>query len=282
MSPTSRRRRRPSPSARKERSGEAPPTAVIAEVADVVVRSPRGIGSRGQRRRHLDDRLRALYQRAMVLEQELKVLEESRFYRVCIFGSARIKPETKAYNDVFTLARYLAWEGVDVLTGGGPGLMEAGNKGAKLGQEEKQSKSLSFGISIALDFEPEPNLHLDVKRHHHRFSSRLDDFMRLSNAVVVTPGGIGTLLELFFTWQLIQVKHIEPRPVVLMDRDYWTGVVDWMRAHTLERGLISAKDFDGISIVDTPEEVLEIVSKDHRAYREKNHQKRGSRAKSEA
>jgi len=282
MSPTSRRRRRPSPSARKERSGEAPPTAVIAEVADVVVRSPRGIGSRGQRRRHLDDRLRALYQRAMVLEQELKVLEESRFYRVCIFGSARIKPETKAYNDVFTLARYLAWEGVDVLTGGGPGLMEAGNKGAKLGQEEKQSKSLSFGISIALDFEPEPNLHLDVKRHHHRFSSRLDDFMRLSNAVVVTPGGIGTLLELFFTWQLIQVKHIEPRPVVLMDRDYWTGVVDWMRAHKLERGLISAKDFDGISIVDTPEEVLEIVSKDHRAYREKNHQKRGSRAKSEA
>lgn len=282
MSPTSRRRRRPSPAARKERSGEAPPTAVIAEVADVVARSPRGIGSRGQRRRHLDDRLRALYQRAMVLEQELKLLEESRFYRVCIFGSARIKPETKAYNDVFTLARYLAWEGVDVLTGGGPGLMEAGNKGAKLGQEEKQSKSLSFGISIALDFEPEPNLHLDVKRHHHRFSSRLDDFMRLSNAVVVTPGGIGTLLELFFTWQLIQVKHIEPRPVVLMDRDYWTGVVDWMRAHTLERGLISAKDFDGISIVDTPEEVLEIVSKDHRAYREKNHQKRSSRAKSDA
>jgi len=226
------------------------------------------LASRGARRRHLDERLKALHQRAIMLEQELRELEESRFYRVCIFGSARIKPESPVYEQVFTLARYLAWENIDILTGGGPGLMEAANKGAKLGQGEKQTKSLSFGISIELDFEPEPNMHLDVKRHHHRFSSRLDDFMRLSNAVIITAGGIGTLLELFFTWQLLQVRHIEPRPVVLMDRGYWTGIIEWMKAFPLERGLMSAKDFNGVTIVDTPEEVLEVISKHHREFRE--------------
>ncbi len=158
----------------------------------------------------------------------------------------------------------LAWENIDILTGGGPGLMEAANKGAKLGQEEKDSKSLSFGLSIELDFEPEPNSHLDVKRHHHKFSSRLDDFMRLSDSVIVTPGGIGTLLELFFSWQLIQVRHISTRPIVLMDLSFWTGLIDWMKEIVLGRGLVSAKDFDCIKIVDTPEEVFEIIAEHHK------------------
>ena len=162
--------------------------------------------SRGTLRKHLDERLSALYRRTMLIEKELRALEDNRFYRTCIFGSARIKPETKDYNDVFTLARCLAWQNIDILTGGGPGLMEAANKGAKLGQQEKNSRSMSFGISIELDFEPVPNSHLDVKRHHHKFSSRLDDFMRLSHSIIVTPGGIGTLLELYFSWQLIQVN----------------------------------------------------------------------------
>jgi uncharacterized protein (TIGR00730 family) len=222
--------------------------------------------SRGQRRKHLDERLRALYQRVMMIEDELKQLDDDRFYRACIFGSARIKPEMKEYQDVYTLARYLAWRGVDILTGGGPGLMEAGNKGAQLGQQEKNTKSLSYGISIQLDFEPVPNQHLDVKRHHQKFSSRLDDFMRLSHIVVVTPGGVGTLLELFFAWQLIQVKHIGMRPIILLDKKFWTGLIDWMREMPLGRGLVSAKDFDFITIVDTPEEAFEIVSKHHDAF----------------
>lgn len=222
--------------------------------------------SRGARRRHLDNRLKALYQRALVVERALMALEDNRFYRVCIFGSARIKPESKVYNDVFLLARYLAWESIDILTGGGPGLMEAANKGAKLGKEEKQTKSLSFGLSIQLDFEPEPNKHLDVKRHHHKFSSRLDDFMRLSQSIVVTPGGVGTLLELYFAWQLIQVKHISRRPIVLMDRTFWTGILEWMRAVPLARGLISDGDFGFVSIVDTPEEVAQIISAHHQEF----------------
>lgn len=226
-----------------------------------------GRGSRGERRKHLDERLRLLYQRTMLIEDELRKLDEGRFYRVCIFGSARIKPDTKAYNDVFELARYLSWEGIDVLTGGGPGLMEAANMGARLGSEEKKTKSLSYGLSIQLDFEPEPNRHLDIKRHHHKFSSRLDDFIRLSHSVVCTPGGIGTMLEFFFVWQLIQVKHATPRPIVLLEKDFWSGIIDWMRDIPLKRGLVGEKDFNTIHIVDTPQEVFEIISAHHREFR---------------
>ena len=205
-----------------------------------------------------------------MIEEELKELESGQFYRVCIFGSARIKPETEEYNDVYTLARMLAWESIDILTGGGPGLMEAANKGAQLGKTEKSSRSLSFGLSIELEWEPIPNSHLDIKRHHYRFSSRLDDFMRLSHAVIATPGGIGTLLEVYFAWQLIQVKHMSMRPIVLMDRDYWTGLIDWMKDIQLARGLVSANDFDCIKIVDTPEEVFQIISEHHLAFRKQN------------
>jgi hypothetical protein len=203
----------------------------------------------------------------MLIEDELRKLDENRFYRVCIFGSARIKPDTKQYSDVFELARYFAWEGIDVLTGGGPGLMEAANKGARLGGEEKHTKSLSFGLSIQLEFEPEPNRHLDIKRHHHKFSSRLDDFIRLSNSVVCTPGGIGTLLEFFFVWQLIQVKHATPRPIVLLERAFWDGVLDWMKKEPLSRGLVGEKDFSCIHIVDTPAEAFDIISAHHQEFR---------------
>lgn len=202
----------------------------------------------------------------MLIEEQLHALADPRFYRTCIFGSARIKEGTEGYEEVFKLARYLAWEGVDILTGGGPGLMEAANRGALLGKGEKASKSLSIGLPIDLEWEPEPNKHLDVKRHHHKFSSRLDDFMRLSHSIICTPGGIGTLLELFFSWQLVQVKHLPPRPIVLLDSEYWSGLIDWMKAHTLGRGLISLKDFDFISVVDTPEEAFEIVSSDHKKF----------------
>ena len=224
-------------------------------------------GSRGERRKHLDERLRLLYQRAVLIEDELRKLDENRFYRVCIFGSARIKPETKQYGDVFELARYLSWEGVDVLTGGGPGLMEAANKGARLGREEKKTKNLSYGLTIQLDFEPEPNKHLDIKRHHHKFSSRLDDFIRLSNSVVCTPGGIGTLLEFFFVWQLIQVKHATPRPIVLLEKKFWEGIIDWMKREPLTRGLVGEKDFSVIHVVDTPAEAFDIISAHHQEFR---------------
>ena len=116
---------------------------------------------------------------------------ETDYYRVSIFGSARLKPDTPLYKEVYDLAFQLAMRNADIVTGGGPGLMDAANKGAKDGGK----KSRSIGLSIELPYETDANSHLDVKRNHKRFSSRLDEFMRISHAVVVTPGGIGTLLE---------------------------------------------------------------------------------------
>lgn len=170
------------------------------------------------------------------------------------------------YEQVSELARLLASEGIDILTGGGPGLMEAANKGAQLGKAEKNTKIRSYGLSIQLDFEPEPNKHLDIKRHHLKFSSRLDDFMRLSHSIIVTPGGIGTLLELYFSWQLIQVKHLSRRPIVLLDKVFWAGLLDWMRAEPLTRGLVSAHDFEFIHLVDTPEEAFKVISTHHQEF----------------
>ena len=242
----------------------------MASTPPMAVKKRRSLGLRGQKRRHLDERLQMLYQRAMMLEHEIMELEDNRFYRTCIFGSARIKTESKEYNDVFELARYMAWEGIDVLTGGGPGLMEAANKGAHHGRLERRTKSLSFGLSIELPHEVEPNLHLDIKRHHFKFSSRLDDFMRLSHSIICTPGGIGTMLEFFFSWQLLQVKHVHSRPIVLMDKSYWDGIIGWMRSQPLARGLVGEKDFDIISIVDGPSEAFEIISKHHGEFRSNN------------
>lgn len=220
-------------------------------------------------RKHLDERLRSLYDRTAILEKELVDLADNKFYRTCIFGSARIKADTKLYKDVSNLARYLAWEGVDVLTGGGPGLMEAANQGAAFGRQERKTRSMSYGLSIQLPFEPDANMHLDIKRHHHKFSSRLDDFMRLSHSLVVTPGGIGTVLELFFAWQLIQVKHIEIRPIVLLDKEFWSGLFEWMHNFPLDRKLVSPGDFSFITLVDTPEEAAEAIIADHRQFRAK-------------
>lgn len=217
-------------------------------------------------KKHLDERLRFLHQRAMIIEERMFRLDEGKFYRACIFGSARIKEGNPVYHNVFELARLLAKEGIDVLTGGGPGLMEAGNRGAEAGQQENHSKSLSFGLPIQLDFEPDPNMHLDVRRHHYRFSYRLDDFMRLSNIVICTPGGIGTLLELFFSWQLVQVRHIAKRPIILLDKAFWSGLLEWMHSEPNFRGLISDKDFDFIYLVDTPQEAMEVVMPDYQRF----------------
>lgn len=180
---------------------------------------------------------------------------ETDFYRVTIFGSARIQPESPLYKQVYDLAFALSGFGVDIVTGGGPGLMEAANKGAKDGSNH----SRSIGLSIKLPFEDDGNSHLDVKRHHKRFSSRLDEFMRLSHAVVVTAGGIGTILEFFYTWQLLQVGHIKPRPFLLLGSEMWGGLVDWMRKWPLAQEYMSQNDFKMINVVDSVEEVMKFL-----------------------
>jgi len=178
----------------------------------------------------------------------------SDYFRVSIFGSARIKPETDEYRQVYKLAKQLVKNKVDIVTGGGPGLMEAANLGAK----DVKSKSKSFGLHIDLPFETSPNKHLDITYHHKRFSSRLDEFMRISHAVIVTPGGIGTVLELLYTWQLIQVNHISKRPVILLG-DMWNGLIEWMKSEPLKKRLMDGSDFDHIKVVQNIDDVVILL-----------------------
>ena len=176
------------------------------------------------------------------------------YFRVSIFGSARIKPNTEEYMEVYDLAKKLSKNNAEIVTGGGPGLMEAANAGAKDGS----SKSKSFGLHVDLPFETTPNEHLDITYHHKRFSSRLDEFMRISHAVIVTPGGIGTILELLYTWQLIQVSHISERPIILVGK-MWTGLLEWMKSEPLNKQLIDKSDFNNIKIVQNVDEVIILL-----------------------
>lgn len=223
---------------------------------------------RKARRARLNERLGALRDRVRVLELELTDYT-SEFYRVCIFGSARIKPDDTMYKLTQELGEHLGAMGIDVLTGGGPGLMEAANKGVLAGKLKSGTRSKSFGLTIELNkFEEEASEHLDIKHHHRRFSSRLDDFMRLSNAVVVMRGGVGTVLELFFTWQLIQVGHMPNRPFILVDKKFWQGLIDWMNASLVNNGLVSPGDMNFVELVDTPEEAAEIIRLNYEAFKQ--------------
>ena len=180
---------------------------------------------------------------------------ETDFYRVCIFGSARIGVDSPFYQQAYELAKELACRGVDIVTGGGPGLMEAANRGAKDGS----NLSRSIGLPIELPFETDANAHLDVKHHHKRFSSRLDEFMRISHAVVITPGGIGTLLELFYTWQLMQVNHIKPRPFILLGQSMFDPLIKYMEEVPAALNLMNRDDLKMIKIVDTVEDVVKVL-----------------------
>lgn len=216
------------------------------------------------RRKRLTERLKSMRHRIRSLEDELSK-HTSQHYRVCIFGSARTQPEDKYYKMTYDLAHSLGEKGIDVLTGGGPGLMQAANSGVQDGRDAAGSRSISYGLSIelgALGKLERPSQHLDIKHHHSRFSSRLDDFMRLSNAVVVTPGGIGTLLELYFSWQLLQVQHLPSRPIILLEEDFWRGLITWMEDYQLEQGLVSKPDMRFIHFAKTPQDAMDILEKD--------------------
>jgi uncharacterized protein (TIGR00730 family) len=214
--------------------------------------------------------IREALERYFALEAELQQLEKDRF-RVCIFGSARIRPEDPTYKTVHRVAGMLAGLGIDIVTGGGPGLMEAANLAVF---EAKKRESRSIGLPIQLPRSQElANRHLDIKSEHKRFSSRLDEFMRLSHAVVVAPGGIGTLLELLYAWQLVQVGMLERRPIVLLDRRLYCGLIDWMKEQLLGRGFVGPHDFDWVHVVDTPEEVLPIIQPELEKFRARQAQK---------
>jgi uncharacterized protein (TIGR00730 family) len=183
--------------------------------------------------------------------------ERVEHYRVSIFGSSRIRKGDPIYEEVKKLSFELARLGVDIVTGGGPGLMEAANAGAMEGKGET-GKNFSFGLAIHLPSEEQANPFVDKVFRHRTFFSRLHHFIRLSSAFIVMPGGIGTALELFMVWQLLQVKHMKNHPLILVGT-MWPGLIEWMNATMLERGLVSTPDFDQVKLVGSSEEAIPII-----------------------
>ncbi len=183
-------------------------------------------------------------------------LEHPEVFRVSIFGSARTTPGDADYQLVEELAYQLGKREISVVTGGGPGQMEAANKG----HDRAASGTNSIGLTVRLPFETEHNDFLDMERHFQRFGNRLDHFMALSNAVIITAGGIGTALELFYTLQLTQVKHICPIPIILLD-PMWSEILQWLQGTVVQRGFLSPEDLDNIVTATDAEEALAIVER---------------------
>ncbi len=177
-------------------------------------------------------------------------------YRVTIFGSARAKPGTVAYEETKRVSKALAELGCDIITGGGPGLMQAANEGVELAGGDHQS----VGIRVDLPFEQEVNPFVELAFEHRTFFTRLHHFVLASDAFIVAPGGIGTVLETTMIWQLLQVKHLDQTPLILVGK-MWPGFVEWARATMLEfeTPLASPEDFKIPRCVATGDEAMAII-----------------------
>jgi len=190
-------------------------------------------------------------------------------YRVTIFGSARAKPGTVAYEETKRAATALADLGCDIITGGGPGLMQAANEGVTAaGQAE------SLGIRVDLPFEQEVNPFVGLSFEHRTFFTRLHHFVLASDAFIVAPGGIGTVLETMMIWQLLQVNHLKDTPLILVGK-LWPGLVEWVRDSMLsfETPLINAEDVDIPVCVANADEAIAIIRQHHDTWLVKNNSK---------
>lgn len=191
----------------------------------------------------------------------LQIIEDNRF-RTAIFGSARIKPGDTVYEDIVELAKNLSMSNYDIVTGGGPGAMEAASKWHWLA-EKSCLKGQSIGINIELPFEQKPNKYLDYTETKSTFSARLDTFMLLSHVFIIAPGGIGTLLELFYTWQLMQVGHVCRTPIILWGNGY-KHLKKFLRDEVLANGYMTEQDYEMTIQVESMDQVLQLVNMAHR------------------
>lgn len=182
-------------------------------------------------------------------------------YRVSIFGSARTRPGTAVYEETKRLAAALAEMGCDIITGGGPGLMQAANEGA----HSKQAQSV--GIRVGLPFEQDVNAFVTEAFEHRTFFTRLHQFVLASDAFVVAPGGIGTVLETMMIWQLLQVKHLEQTPLILVGA-MWPGLVEWARSAMVsaEPPLASAADMTIPRCVASADEAIVLLRESQAAW----------------
>ncbi len=174
---------------------------------------------------------------------------------VSIFGSARIPPGSPYYELTETIARKLSDSGFSVISGGGPGIMEAANKGAFDG------KSPSIGLNIQLPHEQHANAYQDISQTFRHFFARKYMFVKLASAYVVMPGGFGTLDELLEALTLIQTGKSRQIPIILVHEPFWRGMIDWFRDRLVEEGMISPEDLDLIQVLDRPDDIVEAIFK---------------------
>lgn len=174
---------------------------------------------------------------------------------VSIFGSARTKPDNPHYQLGVDVARAIAEKGYGIITGGGPGIMEAGNKGAQL------ANGVSVGLNIHLPFEQSSNPYIDPEHNlnFEYFFVRKVMFVKFAQAFVVLPGGVGTLDELFEALTLVQTNKIKKIPIILVQTTFWSGLVDWMKNTLVAEGIIHADDLNLIHLVDSKEDVLTLL-----------------------
>jgi len=174
---------------------------------------------------------------------------------VTIFGSARIKPDNIYYQKTENLARLLVKNGFNLITGGGPGVMEAANKGAS------EAGGKSVGLNIRLPFEQKPNPYANIHIDYKYFFVRKVMFVKYAVAYVIMPGGFGTMDEFFEALTLIQTRKIKSFPLILMGSEYWHGLIEWLKNTMLQEDKISPADMDLIQIIDEPEEVVKLIKK---------------------
>jgi uncharacterized protein (TIGR00730 family) len=174
---------------------------------------------------------------------------------VTIYGSARTPVDHPWFTLTETISRGLAEAGYAVITGGGPGLMEAANKGASEGG------GVSIGVNISLPHEQEPNPYANFPLHFKYFFVRKVMFMKYSQAFICMPGGFGSMDELFESLTLIQTERIKPFPIILVGSDFWSGLVDWLKDTMLGSGNISREDLDLFTVLDDADQVVEFVRK---------------------
>jgi hypothetical protein len=174
---------------------------------------------------------------------------------VSFFGSARTTIEDPCYHLTVEIARRLAKAGYPILTGGGPGIMEAANKGAA------EADGISIGLNITLPFEQEPNKYANLPLDFKYFFVRKVMFIKYAMAFICMPGGFGTLDELFEALTLMQTHRIKPFPVILVCNDFWGGLVDWLKERLLTEGNISRDDLFLFNVLDEPDEIVSYIRK---------------------
>ena len=174
---------------------------------------------------------------------------------VTVFGSTRVKPEDEVYQKAELIGQLCAQNGFGVITGGGPGVMEAANKGAA------EAGGHSIGLNIELPTDQKPNPYANITLRFRYFFVRKVLFIKYAVAYLILPGGFGTMDELFESLTLIQTHKIRPFPVILVGADYWRGLADWIKTVVLEQGKISPSDLDIFQVIDDPQDVVKTIKK---------------------